>query len=160
MNIPGAPLAYAPHFKLKPLPDVPVKSTLFQFGWGDLESANPVEANLVRAFAGPAQPPFATLPVQFFRFDLALAIDPHLAYVFMEGAPFSILPHRYLANPSIVEPSNADELLLMRQVQQQVVRFFKSGTTGVLPLFFQNLSLATLPTMRHYTWPIQVNPAP
>ena len=162
LNVPGAPLAYAPHFKQKPLPGVPVKPTLFQFGWGDLEAANPVESNLVRAYAGPAQPSFATLPVQYFRFDRALAIDPHLAYVFMPGAPFSILPHRYLANPSIVEPSNADELALMLEVQRHVVRFFKSGRTGVLPPFFQNLSLATLPTTRHarhYTWPIQVAPA-
>lgn len=160
MNIPGAALAFAPHLKVQPLPKVPVKPTLFQFGWGDLEVSNPAQSNLVRAFAGRAQPPFATLPVQFFRFDLALAVDPHLAFVFMQGAPFSILPHRYLANPSIGEPSNADELLLMLQVQQQVVRFLKFGTTSVLPLFFQNLSLATLPTTRHYTWPIQVNPAP
>ncbi len=160
INIPGAPLAFAPHFKAKPLPKVPPKATLFQFGWGDIEVANPVESNLVRAYAGPAQPTFETLPVQFFRFDRALAVDPHLAFVFMDGAPFSILPHRYLANPSIVEPSNADELLLMQAVQGQVVRFFQSGATTVLPPFFQNLSLATLPTTRHYTWPIQVNPAP
>ncbi len=159
MNIPGAPLAFAPHLKVQPLSKGQVKPTLFQFGWGDIEVANPVESNLVRAYAGPAQPTFATLPVQFFRFDRALDFDPHLAYVFMPGAAFSILPHRYLANPSIVEPSNADELALMLEVQRQVVRFFKSGTTGVLPLFFQNLSLATLPTTRHYTWPIQVAPA-
>jgi dienelactone hydrolase len=159
VNVPGAPLAYAPHFKQKPLPGVPVKPTLFQFGWGDLEVANPVESNLVRAYAGPAQSPFAALPVQYFRFDLALAVDPHLAYVFMPGATYSILPHRYLANPSIVEPSNVDELLLMLEVQRQVVRFFKSGTTAVLPPFFLNPSLATLPTTRHFTWPIQVAPA-
>jgi alpha/beta hydrolase fold len=161
INIPGAPLAYAPHFKVKPLyQNVPPKQTLFQFGWGDLETPNPVEANLVRAFAGPAQPKFAALPAQFFRFDLALAFDPHLAYVFMPGATYSILPHRYLANPSIVEPANADELLIMLQVQQQVARFFTSGTTVVSPPFFQNLSLATLPTTRNYTWPVQVSPAP
>ena len=159
INIPGAPLAYAPHFKVKPLyQNVPLKQTLFQFGWGDLETPNPVEANLVRAFAGPAQPKFAALPAQFFRFDLALAIDPHLAYVFMPGAAYSILPHRYLANPSIDEPSNFDELQIMLEVQRQVVRFLKSGTTAVSPLFFQNLSLATLPTTRHYTWPIQAAP--
>ena len=134
--------------------------TLFQFGWGDLETSNVVESNLVRAFADPSLPTFATLPVQFFRFDLALASDPHLAYVFMPGAQYSILPHRYLANPSIVEPSNADELQIMLEVQGQAARFFKSGTTGVLPPFFQNLSLATLPTTRNYTWPIQVSPAP
>ncbi len=160
LNIPGAPLAFAPHFKVKPLAGVPVKPTLFQFGWGDLEVANPTEANLVRAYAGPSQPQFATLPVQFFRFDRALAIDPHLAFVFMDGAKYSILPHRYLANPSIVEPENADELVIMREVQRQVARFFRSGTTAVLPLFFQNLNLATLPTTRNFTWPVQVNPAP
>jgi dienelactone hydrolase len=160
LNIPGAPLAYAPHFKLKPLPHVPAKSTLFQFGWGDLETSNPVEANLVRAYAGPSQPPYALLPAQFFRFDLALAQDPHLAYVFMEGATYSILPHRYLANPSIVEPENANELFIMLEVQRQVARFFKSGTTLVSSPFFQNLSLATLPNSRNFTWPIQVAPTP
>jgi hypothetical protein len=160
MNIPGAPLAFAPHLKVQPLSKGLVKPTLFQFGWGDLEVSNPTQSNLVRAFAGPGQAPFATLPVQFFRFDLALAVDPHLAFVFMDGAPYSILPHRYLANPSIAEPSNADELLLMQEVQRQVVRFFTSGTTSVLPLFFQNLSLATLPTTSHHTWPVQLNPAP
>ena len=160
LNIPGAPLAYAPHFKLKPLPGVQAKPTLFQFGWGDLEVVNPVEANLVRAYAGPSQSPYALLPAQFFRFDLALALDPHLAHVFMEGATYSILPHRYLANPSIVEPENADELSIMLEVQRQVARFFKSGTTLVLPPFFHNLSLATLPNSRHFTWPVQANPAP
>jgi hypothetical protein len=160
INIPGSPLAYAPHFKTKPLPGVPVKPTLFQFGYGDLEVPNPVQSNLVRAFAGRGQPQLATLPVQYFRFDLAVALDPHLAYVFMPGATYSILPHRYLANPSIVEPANADELLIMLEVQRQVARFFTSGTTGVSPPFFQNLSLATLPTTRNYTWPVQVSPAP
>jgi dienelactone hydrolase len=160
VNIPGSPLAYAPHFKIQPLPGVQVKPTLFQFGYGDLEVPNPVQSNLVRAFAGPAQPRFATLPVHYFRFDLAVALDPHLAYVFMPGVTYSILPHRYLANPSIVEPANADELLIMLQVQRQVARFFTSGTTAVFPPLFQNLSLATLPTTRNYTWPVQVSPAP
>ena len=48
----------------------------------------------------------------------------------------------------------------MLEVQRQAARFFKSGRMGVLPPFFQNLSLATLPTTRNYTWPIQVSPAP
>lgn len=160
VNIPGSPMAYAPHFKIQPLPGVPVKPTLFQFGYGDLEVPNPVESNLVRAFAGPAQPRLATLPVQYFRFDLAVRLDPHLAYVFMPGATYSILPHRYLANPSIVEPANVDELLIMLEVQRQVARFFTSGTTAVQRPFFQNLRLATLPTTRNYTWPVQVSPAP
>ena len=113
-------------------------------------SANPVESNLVRAYAGPRTAVVRDVAGAVSSGSIvALAIDPHLAYVFMPGAAFSILPHRYLANPSIVEPSNADELVLMLEVQRQVVRFFKSGTTGVLPPFFQNLSLATLPTTRH-----------
>ena len=66
----------------------------------------------------------------------------------MEGATYSILPHRYLANPSIVEPENANELFIMLEVQRQVARFFKSGTTLVMAPFFQNLSLATLPNSR------------
>src|SRR4029450_4392637 len=101
------------HFKIQPLPGVQVKPTLFQFGYGDLEVPNPVQSNLVRAFAGPAQPRFATLPVQYFRFDLAVALDPHLAYVFMPGVAYSILPHRYLANPSIVEPQTHHDALIL-----------------------------------------------
>ena len=89
-----------------------------------------------------------------------MRLDPHLAYVFMPGATYSILPHRYLANPSIVEPANVDELLIMLEVQRQVARFFTSGTTAVQRPFFQNLRLATLPTTRNYTWPVQVSPAP
>jgi dienelactone hydrolase len=160
LNIPGAPLAYAPHFKVQPLPGVPQKQTLFQFGFGDLEVPNPTESALVRAAVGPQFSSFAPLPAQYFRFDLAVALDPHLAYIFMPGAQYSILPHRIMANPTLLDPANFDELSIALEVQRQVARFFKSGTVGVLPPFFQNPILSTLPNTKNYTWPVQAAPAP
>jgi hypothetical protein len=158
LNIPGAPLAYAPHFKVQPLPGVPQKQTLFQFGFGDIEVPNPTESALVRAAVGPQFSSFAPLPAQYFRFDLAVTLDPHLAYIFMPGAQYSIMPHRIMANPTLFDPANFDELSLALEVQRQVARFFKSGTVGVLPPFFQNPILSTLPNTKNYTWPIQTAP--
>ncbi len=160
LNIPGAPLAYAPHFKVKPLPGVPVKQTLFQFGFGDLETPNPVQSALVRAAVGPQFPSFAPLPAQYFRFDLALGQDPNLAYIFMPGAQYSILPHRIMANPTLFDPANFNELAIALEVQNQIARFFKFGTVGVLSSLFENPSLSTLPNAKNYSWPIQTAPAP
>jgi hypothetical protein len=161
LNIPGAPLAYAPHFKVQPLPGVPQKQTLFQFGFGDLEVPNPTESALVRAAVGPLFPSFAPLPAQYFRFDLAVDQEPHLAYIFMPGSQYSILPHRVMSNPTLLDPANFDELALALEVQNHVARFFKFGTVGALSSRFENPILSTLPDTKNYSWPIQaVPPAP
>ena len=63
LNIPGSPLAFAPHFRTQPLQGVPAKRTLFQFGFGDLEVTNPTQSGLVRAAVGRNYNPDAPLPV-------------------------------------------------------------------------------------------------
>jgi hypothetical protein len=160
LNIPGAPLAFAPHFRVQPLPGVSPKRTLFQFGFGDLEVPNPTESALVRAAVGRNHDPDAPLPVSYWRFDLAVAANPHLAHVFMEGAATSILPHRILANPSLLDPANGDELVIALGMQRQVADFFASRPITVAPPFFEIPTLSTLPETRNFTWPFELAPTP
>jgi hypothetical protein len=160
LNIPGSPLAFAPHFQTRPLQGVPAKRTLFQFGFGDLEVTNPTQSGLVRATMPPTYNPDAPLPVSYWRFDLAVADNPHLAHVFMEGLPISALPHRILANPSLLDPANADELAITLDMQRQVADFFSSRPIVVPPPFFEVPTLSTLPETRNFTWPFEFAPAP
>jgi len=79
----GDPLSYAAHLKSEPLPGIPAKRILVQFGLGDLEVTNPTESVLVRA--GGLQPATSML-----RTDLAAAIDPRILGLTQPGAPFPI----------------------------------------------------------------------
>jgi hypothetical protein len=160
LNIPGAPLAFAPHFQVQPLPGVSAKRTLFQFGFGDLEVTNPTESALVRAAVGRNVDRDAPLPVSYWRFDLAVAANPHLAHIFMEGAATSILPHRILANPSLLDPANGDEVVIALGMQRQVADFFASRPISVTPPFFEIPTLSTLPETRNFTWPFELAPTP
>ena len=160
LNIPGAPLAYAPHFKLKPYLTFPRSRRCSssdgaiskrRIQWRRISCA-PTPARRNRRTRSCLRSSSASIwPWRWIR------TSPTCSW---KARTYSILPHRYLANPSIVEPENADELFIMLEVQRQVARFFKSGTTLVSPPFFQNLSLATLPNSRNFTWPIQVAPTP
>jgi hypothetical protein len=160
LNIPGAPLAFAPHFQIQPLPGVPRKEMLFQFGFGDLEVTNPTESALVRAAVGSDFDASAPLPVQYWRFDLAVAADPHLAQIFQTGFPLPILPHRILANPTLLDPANADELLITLDVQQRVASFFATGAIDVTPPLFEIPTLSTLPNDRNFSWLFAFAPGP
>jgi len=122
------------------------------------EVTNPTQSGLVRAAMASNYDPDAPLPVSYWRFDLAVAADPHLAHVFMEGAPFSILPHRILANPSLLDPANGDELVIALGMQRQVADFFASRPLTVTPPFFEVPTLSTLPETRNFTWPFEVAP--
>jgi hypothetical protein len=116
----GDPLSYAPHLKTSPLAGVPAKSILFQFGFGDLEVPNPTESAVIRAAS-------AESTAWFFRFDIAgLQIDPELLTVTMPAvAPFPILPHRILANPTIFEYGYETPLSIAEQ--KQAASYFASG---------------------------------
>ena len=160
LNIPGAPLVFAPHFRTQPLQGVPVKRTLFQFGFGDLQVTNPTQSGLVRAAVGRNYNPDAPLPVSDWRFDFAVAANPHLAHIFMEGSPVSILPHRIPANPSLLDPANGDELVIALEIQGQVADFFASRPITVTPPFFEVPTLSTLPETRNFTWPFEFAPEP
>ncbi len=126
----GDPLSYAPHLKQSPLADVPAKSTLFQFGFGDLEVPNPTESAVIRA-AG------AQSSSWFLRFDKAAAIAPDLVGVTdpSTGLPLPILPHRVLSNPTIFSHPTETPLALAEQLQ--VGDYFASdGTTNPDPNLF------------------------
>ena len=116
----GDPLSYAPHLKTSPLAGVPAKSTLFQFGLGDLEVPNPTESAVVRA-AG------AQSSAWFLRFDKAAAIAPDLVPVGLNEMGFPILPHRVLSNPTIFNYPHETPLALAEQ--QQVAAYLASGGT-------------------------------
>lgn len=120
----GDPLSFAPHLQTSPLQGVPAKSTLFQFGYGDLEVPNPTESAVIRAANAQSS-------AWFFRFDKASEIDPRLLPVTMPSvAPLPILPHRVLSNPTIFEYPYETPLSLADQAQAGV--FFLSG--GALAL--------------------------
>ncbi|MCU1336071.1 MAG: hypothetical protein JWO19_1652 [Bryobacterales bacterium] len=117
----GDPLSYAPHLKRAPLPGVPAKRILVQFGLGDLEVPNPTESALVRA--GGLQPETWVL-----RTDLAAAIDPRLLGLTQPGSPFPVYPHRFLSNPMLFDPLGPPLLAAIGvAAQKQIVDFFASG---------------------------------
>ncbi len=126
----GDPLAFAPHFQTQPLPGVPAKATLFQYGYGDLEVPNPTEAALVRA-AGEKKNAW------FFRTDAAVAYGhPELLGITTGTVPeFPILPHRILSNPTIF--SYPAETSIAIAEQKQVADFLlSSGTADTNPNSF------------------------
>lgn len=118
----GDPLSYAAHLQAAPLPGVPAKQMLVQFGLGDLEVPNPTESALVRA-AG-LQP-----ATWLLRTDLAAAIDPRLLGLTQPGAPFPVYPHRFLSNPLLFDPLSPPLVTTIGvAAQKQIADFFASGS--------------------------------
>ncbi len=125
VNMLGDPLAFAPHLKTSPLPGVPPKNILFQFGFGDLEVPNPTESAVVMAANAAAS-------VSFFNFQNAVAIQPQLLGVMDPAVPgLPILPHRVLSNPTIFDPANSAELSIALAEQQQTADYFLSNGTSI-----------------------------
>jgi hypothetical protein len=121
----GDPLAFAPHLQTSPLSGVPAKSTLFQFGYGDLEVSNPTESAIIRAAGAQSNS-------WFFRFDLAALAYGHpelLGLTSPQSGPLPILPHRILSNPTIF--SVASETSVAMAEQQQVAHFFASNGASI-----------------------------
>jgi len=118
----GDPLSYAAHLKRAPLPGVPSKSILVQFGLGDLEVPNPTESALVRAAGLKAS-------TWMLRTDIAAAIDPRLLGLTAPGVPFPIYPHRFLSNPMLFDPLGPPLVTAIGlAAQQQIAQFFSTGT--------------------------------
>lgn len=117
LGMPGDPLAYAPHLKTSLLAGVPAKSTLIQYGYGDLEMPNPTESALIRA-AGLQDSSW------FLHFETAVGLDPSLLGI-TGGLPFPILPHRVLSNQTIFDYPAETSLALAEQ--QQAAAFFASN---------------------------------
>ena len=132
----GDPLSYAGHLKTLPLAGVPVKSTLFQFAFGDLEVPNPTESALVRAAGGIDSS-------WFMRFDVAAQSHPELLGVTMPSAgALPILPHRFLSNPTIF--SVPAETALALAAQQQAAVYF-AGEANPDPNQFLTGSIFSFP---------------
>ncbi|MCU1263407.1 MAG: hypothetical protein JWO80_6292 [Bryobacterales bacterium] len=121
----GDPLSYAGHLKTAPLPGVPAKPILVQFGLGDLEVPNPIESALVRAGGLQAA-------TWLLRTDLAAAIDMRLLGLTQPGVPYPIYPHRFLTNPILFNPLTPPLATAIGvAAQKQVADFFASGGTTI-----------------------------
>jgi hypothetical protein len=153
----GDPLSFAPHLKTAPLAGVPPKSTLFQFGYGDLEVPNPTESAVVRAANAQSS-------TWFFRFDKAVSIDPNLLGITMPAvAPLPILPHRLLSNPTVFQYPDETPLSIADQSQAGAY-FFSGGLIALDPdLFLGGSEYAganlfqepsTLPTQPNFLIPV------
>ena len=68
-QMPGDPIAFAPHFKREPLDGVPPKRTMFQIALGDQTVPNPSNSMLIRAADGLSD-------TSLYRHDRAFAADP------------------------------------------------------------------------------------
>jgi len=70
-QLPGDPLAFAPHLRLSTLPGVPIKRVLFQIATGDRTLQTPTNSALVRAAGMGAW-------TSLYRHDVARAVAPQL----------------------------------------------------------------------------------
>ncbi len=100
------PALYAPYLRRAPLPGVPAKAVIFQFGKGDKTVVNPATTSSLRA----GQLADRTL---YFRNDRAFAEDP--------GVPTN--PHSFMIN---IGHANALARSIARGAQQQIAAFFAS----------------------------------
>jgi hypothetical protein len=129
VSLSGDALGYAAHLRKDPLPGVPAKSVIIQFGKGDQSAPNPTETALVRA--GDLAD-VTTL----YRTDLAFAEDPRV--------PTN--PHRFM-----VDVSDPDRLAveIALGAQEQIATFFASdGQTIIHPepaRFFETPIQGSLP---------------
>jgi pimeloyl-ACP methyl ester carboxylesterase len=104
--------AYAVHLRRAPLPGVPAKPVIFQFGKGDYSQPNPGTTAILRAGD------LADMTL-YFRNDLAYAEDPTL--------PKN--PHGFMVNPATVNPRLAE---ISRGAQDQIAAFFASDGKEVI----------------------------
>lgn len=110
IETPGAPYAYATHFRSSTLPGVPLKRVLFQFAYGDQNVPNPVNTQLIRA---------ANMRElsQFVRYDRLRAAVPAL----------SANPHTFILNIAGSAPAAA----LAIAAQTQAASFLLGSSDAV-----------------------------
>jgi hypothetical protein len=109
----GDPLAYAPYLRKAPLPGMPAKSVIYQFGKGDRTVPNPTTTALLRAgdLADRAT---------FYQHDLAFAEDPGVGAGTAHG--FGIA----------VGSPNALVRAIALGVQEQIAVFLASDGTVII----------------------------
>lgn len=128
----GSPVAYAPHLRRAPLPDVPAKPVICQFAKGDLGAPNPNTTAILRA----GDLADRTL---YYRHDLARAEIPSLP----------LNAHMFMVSTGIVAFRG-----IALGAQAQIARFFASdGETIVHPepaRFFEVPIQGPLPEALNY----------
>jgi hypothetical protein len=113
-SLSGDALAYAPHLRKAPLPGVPAKSVIIQFGKGDQSGPNPTQTALVRAGDLADR-------TTYYRNDLAYAEDP--------GLPKN--PHHFMDR---ILDQNQLAVQIALAAQDQIATFFASdGRTIIHP---------------------------
>jgi hypothetical protein len=129
VSLSGDALAYAQHLRKAPLPGIPAKSVIVQFGKGDQSGANPLETALVRAGDLADR-------TTYYRNDLAYAEDP--------GLPKN--PHHFMDR--ILDP-NPLAVQIALGAQQQIATFFASDGQEVIhpepARFFETPIQSSLP---------------
>src|SRR5262249_20812527 len=112
LSLSGDALGYASHLRKAPLPGVPAKSVIIQFGKGDETAPNPTETAVVRA--GDLADRTTS-----YRNDLAYAED--------HGVPKN--PHKFLTDINDNDQLAVD---IARVAQQQIASFFASGGQTII----------------------------
>jgi hypothetical protein len=106
----GSAPAYASYLRKTPLPGVPAKAVIIQYGKGDMTVPNPVETAVVRAGHLADR-------TTFFRNDLAFAENPQL----------SKDPHRFMISTDILVARS-----IAIAAQDQIAVFFTSDGEEVI----------------------------
>jgi hypothetical protein len=107
----GDSLGYVSHIRKAPLPGVPAKSVIVQFGKGDRTAPNPMETALVRAGDLADR-------TTFYRNDLAYADHPEIPKD----------PHQIMSNVF----TNPATTAIALEVQRQIATFFASDGTEII----------------------------
>jgi hypothetical protein len=110
IQMPGDPLAFAPHLRASTLPGVPIKRILFQIARGDQSVPNPMSSALARAA-------YMTNWSALYRHDLARAVVPQLA----------ANPHTF----SITYTSPESTAITLAAQEQAVGFFVAAGRCGL-----------------------------
>jgi hypothetical protein len=111
LSLSGDALGYAPHLRKAPLPGVPAKFVIIQYGKGDLSAPNPTETALVRAGDLADR-------TTFYRNDLAYVDHPEV--------PKN--PHQIMSNIF----TNLATTAIALEAQRQIATFFASNGTEII----------------------------
>jgi hypothetical protein len=139
IDMPGDPIAYAPHLWSSTLPGMPLKPALWQIARGDMTVPNPASSSLIRA-ANMGEWTW------MYRHDTARAVVPSLP----------VNPHSFLAlflstDGDSIQLPGLQGLAISMAAQQQIAAYFKSGATvipdpnGLVKLLFGGRNIFEVP---------------
>ena len=119
LDMPGDPMAFAPHLSLSPLPATTARPVLFQFARADRTMPNPATSNLVRAAGGAAN-------TWMYRHDLARAEVPDLP---LDPHPFLVL--FVSLNGSTIQLPSLYGLSISLDAQGQMAGFYAADGASI-----------------------------